>query len=141
MNYGKKGEKPMKTLIRIVLLFALFCGIGGSLVARATSFNPLIEEHRQLKEKLSMKTSALVYLFHSGTPDVKKALAINDILIVYRGNSSCEMKEVAKIKILSNPSDNYVKGEVIKGEITEGDIAKKGSVGFLVIFPEEICLH
>jgi hypothetical protein len=141
MSCGKNGEKRMKTLIRMSLFFMLFCGSGDSLIAHATSFNPLIEEHRQLKEKTVMITGASVYLFHSGTTDVKKSLAINDILAVYRGNSSCEMKEVAKIKILSNPGDNYVKGEVIKGEIKEGDIAKKGSVGLLVIFPEEICLH
>jgi hypothetical protein len=88
-----------------------------------------------------MKTGASVYLFHSGTQDIKKALAINDILVVYRETSSCEMKEVAKIRILSNLSDHYVKAEVIKGEIVEGDIAKKGSVGLLAIFPDETCLH
>lgn len=131
----------MKALIRIVLLFMLFCGIGDSLIAHATSYNPLIEEHRLLKEKTIMKTGAAIYLFHSGTPDVKKALAINDTLVVYRANSSCEMKEVAKIRILSNTGDNYVKGEVIKGEIKEGDIAKKGSVGLLVILPDETCQH
>jgi hypothetical protein len=135
------GERIMKKIIKFISILGLLSVIVAPLVTHATSFNPLIEEHRLLKEKTVMKTGASVYLFHSGTQDIKKALAINDILVVYRGNSSCEMKEVAKIRILSNLGDNYVKAEVIKGEITEGDIAKKGSVGLLAIFPDETCLH
>jgi len=43
------------------------------------------------------------------------------------------MKEVGKIRFRSTVGDNYIKGEVIDCEIKEGDIARKGSVGLLVI--------
>jgi hypothetical protein len=82
-----------------------------------------------------------VYLFHNVTQDVKMALAVDDILIGYRENSSCEMKEVKKIRIHSHIGDNYGKGEVIKGEIEEGDIAKEGFLGLLVILFNETCQH
>jgi hypothetical protein len=131
----------MKVLVCIVLPLMLFGGIGDPLIVHATSFNPVIEEHHQLKEKTVMKTGATVYLFHSGTQDVKNAIVDNDILAVYRESSSCEQKEVGKIRIRSHAGDNFVMGEVMKGEIKEGDIAKKGAVGLLVIFPEDKCGH
>jgi len=64
------------------------------------------------------------------------ALAVDDILIVYRENSSCEMKEVKKIRIHSHIGDNY-----IKGEIEESNIAKEGFLGLLVISFNETCQH
>ena len=66
-----------------------------------------------------------MYLFNSGTQDVKMALAVDDTLIVYRKNTSCEMKEVKKIRIHSHIGDNYIKGVVIKGTIEDGNIAKR----------------
>ena len=113
--------------------------IGVPLVAHATSYAPYLEEHRLLIEKMVLKTGSLVYLYHNGTQDINTPLADNDILIVYRENSSCEMTEVGKIRFRSTVDDNYIKGDVIDWEIKEGDFARKGSVGLLVILPDEMC--
>jgi hypothetical protein len=74
-----------------------------------------------------------VYLFHSGTDDVKKTIHANDILTVYRINPSCEVNPVGIIKVLSYIGETYIKSEVLVGEIRPDDIAKKGNVSCLVI--------
>lgn len=131
----------MKKNLLVPIVLVLSATIGAPMIASAVSFSPFLEEHRQLKEKTIMKAGSPVYMFHSGTPDVKKTIAVNDIAIVYRENSSCELNEVGKIRVLSYSGNNYLKGEVIEGEIKEGDIARKGSVALLVILPDERCEH
>jgi hypothetical protein len=108
------------------------------LIVRAVSY-PILEEHRQIKEKAIVKVGSTVYLFHSGTPDVKMAIRVNDILIVYRESPECKLKEVGKIKVLSHAGDNYYAGVVIEGEVTLDDIAKKGVVSCLVILSDDKC--
>jgi hypothetical protein len=79
------------------------------------------------------KTGAHVYLFHSGTEDIKNAIRINDVLTVYRESPCCNLKETGKIKIVSFTGDNYMKAEVVEGVIKPGDIAKKGTIAGLIL--------
>ncbi len=129
----------MKKIVKFFTVLALLFIIGASLVAHAATYFPFEEEHRKLKEKTIMKVGSIVYVFHSGTPDVKNAIAVNDTLTVYRESPSCDMKEVGKIKVLSCAGENYLKVEVIEGEIKLNDIARKGPVSFLVILSEDRC--
>jgi hypothetical protein len=129
----------MKKSVRFLTVLALLSVVGAPLVAHATTYFPFVEDHRQLKEKAIMKVGSIVYVFHSGTPDIKKTITINDVLIVYRESPSCDMKEVGKIKVLSYAGENYLKVEVIEGEIKLNDIARKGPVSFLVILSEDRC--
>ena len=129
----------MKKSVKFFAVLAFLFIIGPPLVARATTYFPFEDEHLRLKEKTIMKVGSIVYVFHSGTPDVKNAIAVNDTLTVYRESSSCEMKEVGKIKVLSYAGENYLKVEVIEGEIKLNDIARKEHVSFLVILSEDRC--
>jgi hypothetical protein len=131
----------MKKIVTFLTVLALLSLIEASLVAHATTYFPFIEEHSRLKEKAVMKVGAVLYLFHSNTRDVKKTIAVKDILVVYRENSSCELREVGKIKVLSFANENYVKGEVVEGEATLDDIAKKGATTLLVTVPVGRCGH
>jgi hypothetical protein len=128
----------MKKIVEILAVSFLAATLGSPLVARAVSY-PILEEHRQIKEKAVMKIDTTIYLFHSGTPDARKAIRVNDVLIVYREGPACEMKEVGKIKVLSFAGKNYIKGVVVEGEIKEDDMAKKGAVSYLVILSEDKC--
>ena len=76
---------------------------------------------------------SIIYLFHSGTKDVRNAVHDNDLLIVYRLDSSCILREVGKIRALFFVGDTHLKGEVIEGIIKPSDIARKGKVSFLII--------
>jgi hypothetical protein len=80
-----------------------------------------------------MKVGQILYLFYSGTDDVKKTIHDNDILTVYRINPSCEVNPVGIIKVLFYVGETYIKAEVLEGEIRPDDIAKKGNVSCLVI--------
>ncbi len=127
------GAKILKTTA-IVLLLMFSSGLNVPLSAFAASYFPVPLFHRQEKLETSMRPGETVYLFHSGTQDVKKGIHPNDVLMVHRINRSCQAVEVGKIKVISYVGETYVKGEVIEGEVRADDIAKKGDVSFLVVF-------
>ncbi|HEX8961156.1 MAG TPA: hypothetical protein VF775_06260 [Geobacteraceae bacterium] len=89
------------------------------------------------KSEAAMSVGAKVYLFHSGTEDVKKSIHVNDILTVYREyppDFSQETREVGKVKVLFPLGDYYFKGEVIEGEVPAGpSLAKKGTVACFIM--------
>ena len=81
-----------------------------------------------------------MYLFHSGTEDVKKTIHVNDTLAVYRITQSCEVVPIGLVKVISFVGETYIKGEVFAGEIKPDDIAKKENVSCLVI-SAGVCEH
>jgi hypothetical protein len=88
-----------------------------------------------LKDDAVMKVGAKLYLFHSGTDEIKSTLHSNDVLTVYREyplDFSLESREVGKVKVISPLGDYYFDGEVIKGEVKAGDLAKKGSIACFI---------
>lgn len=101
------------------------------LTVSATSYMPFF--HSQDRAGAVMKPGEDVYLFHSGTDDIRKTVLANDVLVVYRIDSSCEVREVGMIQATAYIGETYLRGQVIKGEIRQDDIAKKGKISFLVI--------
>ena len=123
----------MKKKIAIVfIVILLFTSVSAPLTVFAVSYPPPLY-HRQDRGETVMKVGQIVYLFHSGTDDVKKTIHANDILTVYRINPSCEVNPVGIIKVLSYIGETYIKAEVLEGEIRPDDIAKKRNVSCLVI--------
>lgn len=106
----------------------------------ATSYR-IIEEHRELTNRAVMTVGMTVYLFHSGTKDVRNALQVNDILEVYRDTPSCGRQKVGRIKVLLFSRQNYLKAEVVEGELKHGDIARKDAVSCLVLLTDDKCKH
>jgi hypothetical protein len=111
----------------------IMLAVGAPVTVFAVSYPPAPLYHREYIAETVIKAGQTVYLFHSGTEEVRMTIQDNDILTVYRINPSCEVKTVGKIKIISHVGDTYLKGEVIEGEIKPDDIAKKGNVSCLVI--------
>ena len=95
-------------------------------------------EPAYLKDDVVMKAGSKLYLFHSGTEEVKKTINVHDMLTVYREyppEFSLETREVGKVKVLTPLGDYYFDGEVIKGEVKAGDLAKKGSIAcYITLF-------
>ena len=129
----------MKKIVWFLLVMILSSIVSFPLRVYAVSYS-VVEEQRD--EKIAagiMKVGDVVCLFQSGTPDVKKAIAIGDLLVVYREGSKHELKNVGKIKVLSYSGEDYLKGEVVEGELKAGDIAKKGDVASLIISAGDKC--
>ncbi|WP_306535591.1 hypothetical protein [Geobacter sp.] len=90
---------------------------------------------KKVKSEVVMKVGNKVHLFHSGTPDVKKEICLNDVVTVYReigGAKNPKSIEVGQVKVLSYVDDHYFEAEVVKGEVKPGDIARKESAACLI---------
>jgi hypothetical protein len=122
-------KNSMKILIAAMFSYVFIIPVIG---AAAPVFPETLHENGD-KTAVVNKTGANVYLFHSGTYEVRNAIRINDVLTVYRESPCCNLIKIGKIKILSFTGENYIKAEVIEGAIRSGDIAKKGTVACLVL--------
>jgi hypothetical protein len=134
MNYENRagGYTTMK-ITRIILLIILLVSVCAPLTTFAVSYPPVSLFHRLENAEAVMLPGAIVYLFHSGTDEIKSAIHVDDILTVYRINTSCEVSETGKIRVISHIGETYVKAEVMEGEIKPNDIVKKGKISFLII--------
>ncbi len=127
--------KKIGTLLAVLLISCM----GLPQLANAVSWSPLQEEREEKAAKGIMEKGTIVCLFQSGTAEVKKAISIGDVIVVYREGPKHELKEVGKIKVLSYVGEDYLKGEVVEGELKAGDIAKKGDVASLIISSGDKC--
>ena len=122
----------MKKILFLLLLFAPFA-MTSTVHAVAYPF-PEGESSYQ-KDETVMPAGTKLYLFHSGTEDVKSSIHVNDSLSVYRvqpADLSAENREVGKVRVLLPLGDYYFNGEVISGEVKAGDLAKKGAVACFI---------
>jgi hypothetical protein len=123
----------MKKRIAIIfIVILLFTFVRAPLTVFGVSYPPTLY-HRHDRGDTVMKAGQTVYLFHSGTDDVRKTIRADDVLTVYRISPSCEVNPVGIIKVLSYIGETYIKAEVLEGEIRPDDMAKKGNVSCLVI--------
>jgi hypothetical protein len=120
-----RGEWVMNMPSLLLLLVTLF-----SLPATLHAVTYPFPENEPLfvKEEAVMKIGSRVYLFHSGTDEVRNTINVHDVLSVYREyppDISVEQKKVGKVKVTAPLGDYYFDGEVIGGEVKAGDVAKK----------------
>jgi hypothetical protein len=122
----------MKKILFLLLLLVPFA-MSSNLHAVAYPFPE--SESAYIKNESVMKAGTKLYLFHSGTKDVKNSIHVNDSLTVYRmhpADSFMETREVGKVRVLSPLGDYYFDGEVIGGEVKAGDLAIKGTVACFI---------
>jgi len=115
----------------MIIIWVLLLVLCAPLIVYATSYMPFF--HSQDREETAMRAGQEVYLFHSGTDDVRKIVQVGDILTVYRITPTCEVREVGRIKAVVYIGETYLKGKVVEGEIKPDDIGKRGNVSCLVI--------
>jgi len=101
----------------------------------AVSYPPSAKEPTYLKDEDVMKVGAKVYLFHSGTEDVRNIIKVHDVLTVYREfppDISGITRESGKVRVVSTLGDYYFAGEMIEGYAEPGYLAMKGTVACLI---------
>ena len=92
---------------------------------------------KKSKSEVVMKMGSNVHLFHSGSIETRKQIAIGDVIPVYRqATRTGAEKEVGQVKVLSFIGDHYFEAEIIKGDIKVGDIAK-GTAGSYLVQPAQ----
>lgn len=133
-----KGRPMTKGRIEIIIVILLLAAISAPLTTFAVPY-PVQLYHREVRHDKFVKGDT-VYMFHSGTEDVKKTIHVNDTLVVYRTSPSCEVTPIGIIRVISFVGETYITGEVFAGEIKPDDIAKKDSVSCLVI-SAGVCEH
>ncbi len=112
------------------VILSLFA-VCAPLAAFAVSYPPLLY-HQEERHDRYVKGDT-VYMFHSGTGDVRNTIHVDDTLAVYRITPSCEVVPIGIIRVVSFVGETYLKGEVFAGEIKPDDIATKGNVSCLII--------
>lgn len=122
-----------RRIVSIVIMILFLFAAVHPLTVIAASYLPASLYHKEHIAETVMKAGQTVYLFHSGTGDIRRTIHVNDILIVYRISPLCEVKAVGTIRVVSHIADTYLKAEIVEGEIIPNDIAKKGNVSCLVI--------
>ena len=124
-----KGQITMKKALLLIFAVPLFWAH----LLHAVSYPP--SEPSYLEDEDIMRVGAKLYMFHSGTDDVKRAIRINDVLTVvreYPPDISGVVKETGKVKVISALGDYYLEGQVIDGYAEPGSLAMKGTVGCLI---------
>jgi hypothetical protein len=119
-------------MVRILAGLILVSAMCAPSVACAVSYTPAPLYHRQEADGAAA-VGDTVYLFYSGTAEVRRTIRPGDVLTVYRISSSCNTTEEGKVRIVSYIGQTYLKGEVVEGEIKPGDVVRKGAVFCLVI--------
>jgi len=118
----------------VALIFIITLPLLTSAAQAVTYVFPDFDSCRMQNETV-IKPGSKIYLFHSGTADVRRAIKVSDVLKVYREYPSgfpWEVKEIGKVRILENAGEHYFKGEVIEGEVEPGFLAKKGRVSCFI---------
>ncbi len=120
---------------RFIFLLPVFMLLGGLLTTGAAGAAP------EVMSELVVKEGQKVWLFHSGTPEVRKAICPGEVIPVYRevdvGSDHYKVEEVGKVKVLSYEGKNYFEARVVSGAVKLGDTATKNAVSCLVIAPRK----
>jgi|WetSurMetagenome_2_1015567.scaffolds.fasta_scaffold00172_3 hypothetical protein len=83
---------------------------------------------------------SVVYLFHSGTPEIQKAVAVHDTLPVYTFDGRCSPKETGKIAVFAVINNYYLSAKILSGKISAGDVAVKGRIGCMILEHKNDCV-
>ncbi len=128
----------MKSVLTIAFAMLSFMAVLPESV-HAVSFSPVPAENEERAAKGIRGKGETVCLFQSGTAEIRKTIAIGDVLSVYRQENSGAVREIGKIRVLSYGGEDYLKGTVVEGEVMAGDVAKKGDIAGLIISSEDKC--
>ena len=102
----------------------------------ATSFDPLPREQGSAEQE--MLSGDTVFLFHSGTREMRRSLTIGDVLGVFRIGPDGRTRTVGSIRATAFVGEFCLRGEVVAGNILPHDVAEKNRV-FLLVIQENLC--
>jgi len=105
----------------------------GPVKTYGTSYDP--QPHG---EGTALVPGATVFLFHSGTNDVRRSLGVGEALEVSRNREDGTRAIVGKIRVVALAGAVCVRGEVLEGGIHLHDLAAGEGVYCLVV-PGAVC--
>ncbi len=119
---------------KLFCLLMMIVPLVASVPVQAVTYTFPNHEASHMKNEAVLGVGSRVYLFQSGTEDVRRAISADDVLAVYRAYPSdfSRTAETGKVKVLCPLGDYYFEGEVIEGEAQPGNLAKKGTVACFV---------
>jgi hypothetical protein len=79
-----------------------------------------------------------VCLFESGTKEIRKAIAVNDTLVVYHLDNG-NLKQTGKIVVLGYNSNYNISGIIIDGTVNVNDVAIKNEIACIIISVGKPC--
>jgi hypothetical protein len=121
-------KKTMRAVALLLALIALAVPIPRAL---AVWYFPLV--HHQPGDETALRAGQTLYLFHSGTEDVRRGLHPGDSLVVYRIGRSCEALSVGRVRLVAPVGETYFEAVVSEGSVKPNDLARDGSVSCLVL--------
>jgi len=104
-------------------------------VVHAVTYTFPEREPAYLKDEAVINVGTKLYLFQSGTEDVKKNVNVNDVLIVSRelpSGFSSDGRATGKVRVLSTAGEYFYEAEVIEGAVQPGYLARKGTIACFI---------
>jgi hypothetical protein len=120
-------------MVGIAVAALLAAVIVGPMKTYGTSYDPMPHG-----EGAELGAGATVFLFHSGTEEVRRSLAVGEVLEVTRPGENGASRTVGKIRVAAPAGAVCVRGEVLEGGIHLHDLAGREGVYCLVV-PEAVC--
>lgn len=103
---------------------------------QGTSYNPLTADECPAR---TMTSGATVFLFHSGTEETRRSIRPGDVLAVFRAQISGRNEAVGTIRVDAAVGALCFRAAVLEGEVEQHDVARAGSVSFLIIPSDTPC--
>lgn len=125
------GTRTTK-LLAVVLLALAVCGVHR---VGATSYDPLPRDPEPATQEIA--PGASLYLFHSGTDEIRRSLKIGDVLDVLRIGPDGRTRTVGAVRATAFAGEFCLRAEVVSGKILPHDVALKKRL-FLLVIPEAL---
>lgn len=125
------GTRTTK-LLAVVLLALVVSGINR---IGATSFDPLPRDPEPATQEIA--SGASLFLFHSGTDEIRRSLKIGDVLDVFRIGPDGRIRTVGAVRATAFAGEFCLRAEVVSGKILPHDVAEKNRF-FLLVIPEAL---
>lgn len=111
--------------------------LAGPVPTYGTAYDPL-PHAEEATEAPTMAAGATVYLFHSGTEEVRRSVTVGDVLVVARPGEDGASPTGRKVRVVGPAGAVCVQGEVLEGKVRVHDVATGKGVYFLVV-PQAVC--
>lgn len=122
----------MRNLKWIIVLFA--AAAMGTLIFPGCYKAP-VKSDVEVQKGQVLNPGDTVYLFHSGTDEVKKIICVGETIPVYDevyAKGVTKRTEVGKVQVLEYAGEHQFKARVVEGKIKNGNVAVKENAACMV---------
>jgi hypothetical protein len=128
---GERVRARMAVVVATVLLAVLVVGPARTY---GTSYDPLAHGEEGLAP------GDTVFLFHGGTDEARRSLAVGEVLVVSRPGEDGVSRVAGKIRVAAPAGAFCLRGEVLEGSVRVHDLAAREGQGvYSLVVPESVC--